>query len=104
LCGRQRRSQPLKRDIFGQSSSRSCSVSPPTQNYPTYSGRLTFFSLIVLVTGTIQLLLWRDKKRAKQEETARTVLARRDSSDSPASEVDEKRTGRIEEITPVNLD
>jgi ACS family pantothenate transporter-like MFS transporter len=58
------------------------------------------------VTAAIQLLLWRDKRRAARAEIDGSLEASRDG-DTPelqASDVDEKKAVRTNEITLVSLD
>jgi MFS transporter, ACS family, pantothenate transporter len=60
----------------------------------------------VAVTAAIQLLLWRDKRRAAKAEIEGSLPGSRDE-DSPelqASDVDEKKAVRTKEVPLVSLD
>lgn len=65
----------------------------------------SFFPRLVLVTGTIQFLLWRDKKKAAKVEPE-AVPPQYQESDGPhpqGSDSDEKKAVRFEKVTPVSL-
>jgi ACS family pantothenate transporter-like MFS transporter len=60
------------------------------------------FPLLVLVTAAIQLLLWRDKRKAARVESEGLPASREDDSpQQQASDVDEKKAVRT---SLVNLD
>jgi hypothetical protein len=60
--------------------------------------------LLVIVTGTIQLLLWRDKRKAAELAAEEAEASRISESPQPeASDEDEKKVIRTE-VEPVRLD
>jgi MFS transporter, ACS family, pantothenate transporter len=63
------------------------------------------FSLPVFVTAVIQYLLWRDKRKAARGEFEGSWSASRENDSPPlqASNIDEKKAVRTEEITLGNL-
>jgi MFS transporter, ACS family, pantothenate transporter len=58
------------------------------------------------VTATIQILLWRDKKKAARGESERSLPASEDSTSPPLqeSDVDEKKAVRVKDAPLVSLD
>ena len=67
---------------------------------------LTTSSLLVVATAAVQLLLWRDQRKAIRAKSDESLQAYRDSNSLPlqAIDVDEKKAIRSEMVTVVSVD